>query len=555
MSTNSKAQPNQPSAEVNPSQTPVSEATLRWWTGRTRGPTFASDKVRWWTEKQLEGAESILNPCAGPTRLSVDGDVLRVEVDEENGDADIYADFRNLLQDGHVEPESYDAIVYDPPYSLHQCNHKYQLSLDRYYFHDRFVKELFDQLLKPGGTFIQFGYTSETMPIEFGYEFQSLSIFNKTGCQNDYLGVAVTKPTGEPQPVAPFSLHEEVLPNQGAEHIKNENVTVDGNAGLSITAGYHYLSGSEDLDNKISTIADSWTTPGDRVLHIYETEPRVQQSTESWTTCAYYSPDLSVEKDELEADIVETPWNIGSRFATGVFDVVILDLPHEAWQQNIRKPTGSGRSHVDTIIKRSITDLVRGGDCNGGLVVQIGKTATLMSNQDYDYVRQGIDVVRHPHESQDWIVAVDKKHHKNLEIAGLGEGEVDGEYCNPHGAPKITSKHNRTHHCPSPNSHFCIHCGNSYFHHPAAYVTCTECGAAPNNMCRTNAGDFQYPSGPDYSITAADLCAARIESATEYHNGNCNSKERVQLSEPADQQPNAPEEGSLTESKLTDFSR
>ena len=286
--------------------------------------------------------------------------------------------------------------------------------------------------------------------------------------------------------------------------------------------------------NELSELASKWISPTDRVLHIYETGPRINFQTDSWTTCAYRCADLNTEYDDVIADVVETPWNIDAAFADGVFDVVILDLPHSAWQTNIRTPYCQNRdgpdvTHVDTAIKRSITDLVKG---DGGRVIQVGKTATLMSGADYAYTRSGICVIRHPEKAQDRILVVDEKQHSNLELVSIGEGEVDGEYSHPHGAPNITSKYNRTDHPPSGDSHFCVHCGNHFYHHPAVYADCPDCGARPGDMCRhPDSGDLRHPTAPNHMITAEDVCEGRLKQAIKYHSGNCNGKQRTTLSE------------------------
>jgi len=495
--------------------------------------------VKWWTEQHLGESDRVLNPCAGPTKLDVD-DVLRVDVDPENGDADVYADFRDLLADGYVQPLEFDAIVYDPPYSEHQSKHKFGLDLGDggFYFYNDEIKEYLDTLLAPGGVLIQFGYTTQTMPLCLGYQYEAVSVFNKTGCQNDYLGVVARKPTQPAQSTASLSApvlsHNRIQPNQGADQIDNDSITVDGNGGQPVDAYYAQLPADSNYDNELSKIAGKWIGPDDRVLHIYENKPRINFQTDCWTTCAYRSPDLTTGCDDVIADVVETPWNISSTFATGVFDVVILDLPHTAWQTNIRTPycqsrDGPDMTHVDTAIKRSISDLVKG---DGGRVIQVGKTATLMSGADYSYTRSGICVIRHPDKSQDRILVVDEKQHSNLELVSIGDGEVDGEYQHPHGAKAITSKYNRTNFAPDPDSHFCIHCGNSFFHHPAVYVDCPDCYAVAGNMCQHPESDeLLYPSGPDHRLTPNDVCTGRIKRFEEYHSGDCNSKQPTELVE------------------------
>lgn len=106
---------------ANATESEGSPPSLRYYSDTTEGSTFESPKLRQWTESYLEEADRVLNPCAGNARLDVDGEVLRVDVNED-ADADLHIDFRNLLE--HADPESFDAIVYDPPYSYNQAKRK-----------------------------------------------------------------------------------------------------------------------------------------------------------------------------------------------------------------------------------------------------------------------------------------------------------------------------------------------------------------------------------------------------------------------------------------------
>lgn len=499
--------------------------SVSYWTDTTEGSTFESDKLRWWTESHLQEADRILNPCAGVATLDVDAEVIRVDVNE-NANADLYIDFRNLPE--HVEPESFDGIVYDPPYTPNQARKKYGLDIsdDEFYFYDREVKELFDRLLAPGGVIIQFGYTTEVMPQDLGYETLSIGLFNKLGTQNDYLGVAARKPTQPTDSAPPIIVSETVEQNAGAENIEGGNISIGGNGGNPIEMVYRRSDATSHFNEELSQITSTWISPSDKVLHIYEDKPRINEVGENYTTCRYDCIDLTTPESPTDADVIETPWNISSKFATGVFDVVILDIPYSAFQRTIRTPqeeasSGSDRTHIATCLKRGLTDLVNG---NGGRVIQIGRTATLMSGQDYNYHRRGVGILRHPTVDYDQIISVDEKPHENLEVAGLGNGEVDRVFHHPHGTPDITSKHRRTDFAPTSDSEFCIHCGNGFFHHKAIYVPCPKCGAAAGTLCVDEDSNPFHPTGSDHRITQADIHSQRLERAEEKHSGDCNSK-------------------------------
>lgn len=501
------------------------EPTLSYWSDTTEGSTFQSEKLRWWTESHLQEADHILNPCAGEARLDVPGEVLRVDINED-ADADLYIDFRDIGD--HVEPNTFDAIVYDPPYTWGQAVNKYSLDLaqDNFYFYSDGVMEIFDTVLKPGGIVIQFGYTTSVMPLSLGYETEAVALFNKLGAQNDYLATVVRKPDTPHESTASTISSQSVTPNAGAENIRGAGVSTSGNGGANIDIEYRHTLTDQSLNDALRPSITSWIADDDRILHIYQDTPRFRLDEYDCTTCAYTSADLENDVAPSAADVITTPWNIDSTFATGEFDAVILDIPYEAFQRNIRSPQAeasstSGVTHIDTVLKRSITNLVKG---KGGRVIQIGQTATLMSGADYDYTRRGVTITNHTSEPHDWIIAVDEKPHENLEVATLGEGEVDGLYQNPHGAPNITDRRNRTNFDPHPDSSHCKHCGNSYFHHPAAYVDCPNCGAIAGNLCLSEGGTPVNPSGADHRITETDVCPSRLEEADRLHSGSCNKK-------------------------------
>lgn len=511
---------------ANATESEGSPPSLRYYSDTTEGSTFESPKLRQWTESHLEGAGRVLNPCAGNARLDVDGEVLRVDVNED-ADADLHIDFRNLLE--HADPDSFDAIVYDPPYSYNQAVSKYGLDIDRggFYFFGDEVMELFDTLLAPGGVFIQFGYTTAAMPPELGYSVVGVGLFNKLGSQNDYLGIALEKPEVRPSETLPLTVEDAVLPNVDADQISDNDVSAGGNGGDPIGMRYQRSGRNTEYEAAVSDAVNQWVNSTDRVLHIYESNPTVEPASAEVTRCAYRCVDLQAPDGEVAADVVETPWNIASTFATGVFDTVILDLPYSAFQQNIRTPwkeaaSGGDKTHVATAVKRGITDLVCG---DGGRVIQIGRTATLMSGLDYDYRRAGVSIIQHPSKDTDRIVVVDEKPHENLETVGLPDGEVD-RYETHHiitgrdDATGTASKYSRTDLPPSDSAHFCVHCGNHFYYHPAMYLSCVECGAQPGNYCVDSDGDVLYGTIHD----------SRVSDAADRHSGSCNHKKPSCLS-------------------------
>jgi len=163
---------------------------LAYYTCQPNKWTFQSEKIRRWVEGRLQGRT--LNACAGKTKLTHDHEVVRNDIDEDR-DADIHVDVCEIAE--HLESESFDTIVYDPPFSTYQSNRSYE---GRSVGDDALAKRQFDELLAPGGRVIQFGFTTTCMPMALEYERLEVAVWNTLGRCNDYLSVIDKKP-GESQ--------------------------------------------------------------------------------------------------------------------------------------------------------------------------------------------------------------------------------------------------------------------------------------------------------------------------------------------------------------------
>jgi hypothetical protein len=152
--------------------------------------TFAETKIRRWVERRLQGR--VLNACAGKTKLAHDHQIVRNDLDPKR-DADLHVDVCEIAD--HFEPESFDTIVYDPPFSENQANRSYELDDGETVVagNDAVAKRQFDTLLRPGGRVIQFGFTTTCMPAALEYERNEVGVWNTLGRMNDYLSVVDEK--------------------------------------------------------------------------------------------------------------------------------------------------------------------------------------------------------------------------------------------------------------------------------------------------------------------------------------------------------------------------
>ena len=142
--------------------------------------TFESDKIRAWVESHLTG--DVLNACAGKTKLNHDS-IHRNDINPDR-DADTHIDVLELTD--HFEPNSFDVVVYDPPFSQAQADSTYDgISVSD---EGRAMRE-FDQLLRAGGKVVKMGFSTTCMPGELDYVRKEVAIFNTLGRMNDWLGV------------------------------------------------------------------------------------------------------------------------------------------------------------------------------------------------------------------------------------------------------------------------------------------------------------------------------------------------------------------------------
>ena len=153
--------------------------------------TFQSTEIRHWVEERLRGRT--LNTCAGKTKLAHDHEIVRNDLDE-NRDADLHVDVCEIAN--HFEAGSFGTIVYDPPFSENQANESYDLGDGETVVagRDAIAKRQFDELLKPGGWVIQFGFTTTCMPASMDYDRREVAVWNTLGRCNDYLSVVDEKP-------------------------------------------------------------------------------------------------------------------------------------------------------------------------------------------------------------------------------------------------------------------------------------------------------------------------------------------------------------------------
>jgi len=158
--------------------------------------TFKDKTIRNWVVEHMRGR--VLNACAGKTELPHDNEVVTNDIDD-SVNADYNVDVTRLA--AVLEPNSFDTIVFDPPWSMYQANMRYdgrhvtkdEISIDvselpqvvgrdkKQIGHARLAKDGFDYLLKPGGKVIQLSYSGCCMPSRLQYKQIERVMFDPLG--------------------------------------------------------------------------------------------------------------------------------------------------------------------------------------------------------------------------------------------------------------------------------------------------------------------------------------------------------------------------------------
>jgi len=158
--------------------------------------TFESEAIRKWTEKRLDGF--ILNACCGESELHHHSEIWRNDIEPEIR-ADSHVDVARLAAE--FESDTFDTIVFDPPWSMYQANMRYdgnhvtkgEIAIDMSDLpqsvkrektqvgHARLAKDGFDYLLKPGGKVIQLSYNGTCMPQRLNYQRLERVMFDPIG--------------------------------------------------------------------------------------------------------------------------------------------------------------------------------------------------------------------------------------------------------------------------------------------------------------------------------------------------------------------------------------
>jgi hypothetical protein len=152
--------------------------------------TFAMPKVRKWVEERLEG--DVLNLFGGVTRLThphSQADGAGPDIDYNDINPDVPADLRLDACNPDLWASmgaSYDTVIFDPPFSVHQAVVSYGMKKKQKV---TIARDTVDYVLRPGGRVISLGFNSTGMGANRGFVKESILLINHGGSHNDTIVV------------------------------------------------------------------------------------------------------------------------------------------------------------------------------------------------------------------------------------------------------------------------------------------------------------------------------------------------------------------------------
>ena len=144
--------------------------------------TFQDNTVRSWVEKRLRG--DVLNACAGETELHHDGNIHRNDVNEDRP-ADTHYNLKELHK--HIS-QTFDTVVYDPPWSVFQVNDKYDGRGQDTIKQSTLMAKAIDELTTSGSVVLGFGYTVNMLPTTLNFDLTEVAVFTIPGPGKDFFG-------------------------------------------------------------------------------------------------------------------------------------------------------------------------------------------------------------------------------------------------------------------------------------------------------------------------------------------------------------------------------
>lgn len=154
--------------------------------------TFQIKPIKEFVEKYIKDKKIIIDPFANECRYGTITNDLNPKFD-----TDFHLDALDFLQ--HIESESADVVIYDPPYSLRQVKECYEgvgITVTAEHTKSSWRAKHLDEIkriLKPGGLALCFGWNSNGIGKTRGFEMLEVLLVPHGGSKNDTICTAERK--------------------------------------------------------------------------------------------------------------------------------------------------------------------------------------------------------------------------------------------------------------------------------------------------------------------------------------------------------------------------
>ena len=150
--------------------------------------TFEYEPARELVESLLAGR--VLNACAGKTKLRHDAEIVRNDLNPDR-DADTHHNVEEIAE--FFPPQSFDTVVFDPPFDDHQADDKYDgIHAKNIYA----ALEGFETLVRPGGRVLTFGWNSWGMKSFSAFEREDTHLLQRGPVLRDVIVTVDRRTTG-----------------------------------------------------------------------------------------------------------------------------------------------------------------------------------------------------------------------------------------------------------------------------------------------------------------------------------------------------------------------
>jgi len=153
--------------------------------------TFSIKPISAFIEEEMQGCDLILDPFARDSKLA------NITNDLNPGcDTDFHLDALDFLK--RFDDESVDGVLFDPPYSLRQLKecydgigHAMTQHQSQRFFAD--IRDEISRIMKKGGIVLSFGWNSQGISKQRGFEKVSILMVAHGGTHHDTLCVSEVK--------------------------------------------------------------------------------------------------------------------------------------------------------------------------------------------------------------------------------------------------------------------------------------------------------------------------------------------------------------------------